>query len=165
MKKNHRQTLIVAMFVSSAILSSCTPSESSYPYTSPSKAEAIYDSDGHLIPTTNIRSAKPREWDYYQPIDNNSIKINFMSGDTNCYGQYVDVKESKTTVTITLIEGRRKNGNHQVCDLNNPPLTLRVNLKSPIADRKVIDGFSDQQRPRHRPPNRMDNYFTDPPKD
>ena len=90
-------------------------------------------------PREGLVDVVPHIFDKAEPLDSKTIRVEFYGGVEACDGlDHVEVEETKDTVTITLYTGRVPSA--EVCIEIAVLKATTVELDSPLAGRKIVDG-------------------------
>lgn len=144
-----RNTLINMTLLAGIILSGCTPIPAGPPPT------AERNATGDLIPYSNIENKSTRDWGpvtHKDPrpaeiVDQTHLRIQFSGGDGPACTRYdAEVTETPDTITITLFVGSIPHAKElckptgEIINLAGSSDTMMIETKSPIGNRKIIDG-------------------------
>ena len=90
-------------------------------------------------PREGLVDVVPHIWDSAEPIGPKTIRVEFYGGVEECDGlDRVEVEETEKTVTITVYTGRVPTA--EVCIEIAILKATTVELDSPLAGRKIVDG-------------------------
>ncbi|AYF73016.1 hypothetical protein D7D52_03085 [Nocardia yunnanensis] len=77
-------------------------------------------------------------FDSWTRLGADKIAVNFQTGSPECYGIDATVVENSTSVTVDLKSGTLPNAVGKMCTMIAVFGTLEIQLKAPLADRKVL---------------------------
>ncbi|MCU1641882.1 MAG: hypothetical protein JWN03_2157 [Nocardia sp.] len=80
------------------------------------------------------------QFDSWTRVADNKIAVNFTTGSPECYGVDATTNETDKTVTVNLRSGTLPDAVGRMCTMIAVFGTLEVQLKAPLADRKVLSG-------------------------
>lgn len=103
---------------------------------SPAPGAAKRASD--VTPNRSIKDPYEIAWSSWEKVDGaNAVRIFYTSGVPACYGQYADVVETRSKVTIRLYSGSVPNA-PDACISLAVNSSMVVPLKAPLGNRKVV---------------------------
>ncbi|WP_336084380.1 hypothetical protein [Nocardia sp. SSK8] len=101
--------------------------------------EAPDAATGHrFTPDPTILEPHPLPADSWTRLSDNTIGVNFQTGNPQCYGIDATVTESPDAVTITLRAGSRADAAGKMCTMNIIFGTVELPLESPLGSRQVL---------------------------
>jgi len=78
------------------------------------------------------------EWRTYTMVSNNTIRVDFVSGDKKCYGHRAVLQETDDTIAIAIITGAVNADPLQMCALYASKAAFLLQTRKPIAGRAII---------------------------
>ncbi|MFE6919827.1 hypothetical protein ACFVAV_02155 [Nocardia sp. NPDC057663] len=133
-----------AMAVLLSPLTACSSSDDAAPQsnsTTPSaRPEDGNASIGHrFTPDPTIVNPNPLPFTSWTRLGDNTIGVNFQTGNPECFGVDATVTESATAVSVALRAGTRADAVGKMCTMNAVFGTMEITLTSPLANRQVVD--------------------------
>ncbi|MGW4636597.1 hypothetical protein [Nocardia sp. NPDC004415] len=102
-------------------------------------AEAPGAAIGHrFTPDPTILEPHTVPLDSWTRLSDNTIAVNFQTGNPQCFGIDATVTESPDSVTITLHGGTRADAAGKMCTMNLIFGTTELPLDSPLGTRQVL---------------------------
>ena len=109
----------------------------------PVSAPAGYDDDNRSRselrePEEGLVDVRPRIFDRHK-AEGRKVTLFYYSGVDECYGlDHIKIRERPRKVTLTIFEGRDPEA--EVCTEQAVAVRSIATLKSPLGDRRVVDG-------------------------
>lgn len=102
--------------------------------TQPEESEATNIDD---TPRNDLSQERAVDWQRFELVDDNTIRVFFSAGTESCYGTRAVVEETDEAVEIAVIEGKIP-GAPDVCTLIARQASILVETSQPVGDREVI---------------------------
>ncbi|WP_316576102.1 hypothetical protein [Nocardia canadensis] len=125
-------------------LTACSDSDDAAPQ-SHSTTTSVRPEDGNaslghrFTPDPTIVNPHPLPFTSWTRLSDNTIGVNFQTGNPECYGVDVTVTESATAVTVALRAGTRADAVGKMCTMNAVFGTVEIVLAAPLGSRQVVD--------------------------
>lgn len=123
-------------------LAACSSAEDSAPHqdSGTTRPEDNAASFGHrFTPDPTLIDPNPLPFTSWTRLGEDTIAVNFQTGNPACYAVDAIVTETPDTVTIALYSGTRADAVGKMCTMDMVFATLELPLDSPLANRKVLD--------------------------
>ncbi|MGW5434990.1 hypothetical protein [Nocardia asteroides] len=130
--------------VLSGPLTACSSSDDAAPQSNSTTASARPEdgnaSLGHRFTADpTIVDPHPLPFTSWTRLSDNTIGVNFQTGNPECFGVDATVTESADAVTVALRAGTRADAVGKMCTMNAVFGTIDITLKAPLGSRQVID--------------------------
>ncbi|MFE3546098.1 hypothetical protein ACFXK0_24315 [Nocardia sp. NPDC059177] len=135
-----RSVARTAALLAALTLTACGSSESPAPQPNTTTvAEAPDAAIGHrFTPDPTIVNPHSVPIDSWTRLSDNTIAVNFQTGNPECFGVDATVTESPTTITVTLRGGTRADATGKMCTMNLIFGTMELPLNSPLGTRQIL---------------------------
>lgn len=111
-----------------------TPVNTTSVSTQPEESE---DTEIDDTPRNDLSQERAVDWQRFELVDDNSVRVFFSAGSKSCYGPRAVVEETDEAVEIAVIEGRFP-GAPDICTLIARQASILVETSQPVGDREVI---------------------------
>lgn len=111
-----------------------TPVNTTSVSTQPEESE---DTEIDDTPRNDLSQERAVDWQRFELVDDNSVRVFFSVGSKSCYGTRAVVEETDEAVEIAVIEGRFP-GAPDICTLIARQASILVETSQPVGDREVI---------------------------
>lgn len=111
-----------------------TPVSTTSVSTQPEESEVIDIDD---TPRNDLSQERAVDWQRFELVDDNSVRVFFSAGSKSCYGTRAVVEETDEAVEIAVIEGRFP-GAPDICTLVARQASILVETSQPVGGREVI---------------------------
>lgn len=111
-----------------------TPVNTTSVSTQPEESE---DTEIDDTPRNDLSQERAVDWQRFELVDDNSVRVFFSAGSKSCYGTRAVVEETDEAVEIAVIEGRFP-GAPDICTLIARQASILVETSQPVGDREVI---------------------------
>jgi len=133
-----------AVAVLIAPLTACGSSEEAVPQpdTSTTNSRPEVPNPGLGLPFTadpTLVNPHPIPFSSWNRLSDNSISVNFQTGNPECYAVDTTVTETPEAVTVALRSGTRADSVNKMCTMNAVFASLAIPLSSPLGTREVLD--------------------------
>lgn len=145
MKRNLKGQILSGLSVSALLCSGAllgcasegspdTPVSTTSVSTQPEESE-VADIDD--TPRNDLSQERAVDWQRYELVDGNTLRVFFSAGSTSCFGTRAVAQETDEAVEIAVIEGRF-HGAPDVCTLIARQASILVETSQPVEVREVI---------------------------
>lgn len=98
-----------------------------------------YTDQGAQLPRSDLSHARPISWNEVEIVDDTHLRVTFWSGVDGCWGHDIEVDETTSAVTISLVTGAIPRA-WEGCDGRAVEHTTLVEIAEPLGGRKIVDG-------------------------
>lgn len=98
-----------------------------------------YSDQGDQLPRSDLSHARPISWNEVEIVDDTHLRVTFWSGVDGCWGHDIEVDETTSAVTISLVTGAIPRA-WEGCDGLAVEHTTLVEIAEPLGGRKIVDG-------------------------
>lgn len=144
MRTTSRFTAAAAtMVVLLSPLTACSSTEEAAPQHDTSAAARPEDNAttlGHrFVPDPTLVDPSPLPFTSWTRLGEDTIAVNFQTGNPACFAVDATVTEAADTVTIALRSGTRADAVGKMCTMDAVLGTMELTLRSPLGSRAVLD--------------------------
>lgn len=98
-----------------------------------------YTDQGDQLPRSDLADTRPSTWNDVEIVDDTYLRATFWGGVDDCWGHDIEVDETTSAVTISLVTGAIPRA-WEGCDGLAVEHTTLVEIAEPLGEREILDG-------------------------